>query len=156
MAILFCFLTIGNQVVAQKSSENSASLIMGKPTVKLTEVQWNGVGCYKIEMPMGTVYFEKDKGVSGFKSFIDPEGKDWIASYMAPGPHGDYRGFPNSVDNFGHPGRDSGSITKIIDGKTEGDQVVLESTNGKFTFQYWFFVDNNYNSNKIKIRFKYH
>lgn len=141
MAILFCFLTVGSQVVAQKSSENSASLIMGKPTVRLTEVQWNGVGCYKIEMPMGTVYFEKDKGVSGFKSFIDPEGKDWIASYMAPGPHGDYRGFPNSIGNFGHAGRDSGSTTKIIDGKTAGDQVILESTNGKFTFQYWFFVD---------------
>jgi len=37
--------------------------------VKALEVEWGGVGCYKIEMPMGTVYFEKDNGVSGFKSF---------------------------------------------------------------------------------------
>lgn len=109
--------------------------------VRLSEVRWAGVGCYKIEMPMGTVYFEKDNGVSGFKSFIDNEGNDWIASYMPPGPNGDFRGFPNSVGNFGHAGRDSGSTTKIVNSRTEGDVVVLESTNAKFTFQYWFFAD---------------
>lgn len=109
--------------------------------VTLTEVEWHGTGCYKIEMSMGTVYFEKDNGVSGFKSFVDPEGNDWIASYMEPGPHGDYRGFPNSTGNFGHAGRDSGSTTTIKNDIREGDLVVLESTNGKFTFQYWFFTD---------------
>ena len=109
--------------------------------VKLTEAEWHGTGCYKIEMPMGTVYFEKDNGVSGFKSFIDPDGKDWIASYMDPGPNGDFRGFPNSVGNFGHAGKNSGSTTKIVDGITEGDVVILESTNEKFTFQHWFFAD---------------
>ena len=118
----------------------SSSLLKAQ-NVKLTEVEWHGAGCYKIEMPMGTVYFEKDNGVSGFKSFIDPEGNDWIASYMEPGPNGDFRGFPNSVGNFGHAGRDSGSKTVIVDGKTEGDVVVLESANDKFTFQYWFFAD---------------
>ena len=109
--------------------------------VKLTEETWHETGCYKIEMRMGTVYFEKNNGVSGFKSFIDPEGNDWIASYMEPGPNGDFRGFPNSTDNFGHAGRNSGSVTTIVDGITEGDVVVLESTNEKFTFQYWFFAD---------------
>lgn len=109
--------------------------------VRLSEVIWGGVGCYKIELPTGTVYFEKDKGVSGFKSFIDLEGNDWIASYMPPGPNGDFRGFPNSVGNFGHAGRDSGSTTKIVDGRTEGDYVILESSNADFTFQYWFFPD---------------
>lgn len=109
--------------------------------VRLTEVTWGGVGCYKIEMPMGTVYFEKDKGVSGFKSFVDPDGNDWIASYMPPGPNGDFRGFPNSVGNFGHAGRDSGSTTKVVDDRREGDHVVLESSNADFTFQYWFFPD---------------
>ncbi len=109
--------------------------------VKLTEVQWHGVGCYKIEMPMGIVYFEKDNGVSGFKSFIDNEGNDWIASYLPPGPNGDFRGFPNSTGNFGHAGRDSGSTTIVVDGKTEGDLVILESSNKDFTFQYWFFPD---------------
>ena len=109
--------------------------------VKLTEAVWHGTGCFKIEMPMGTVYFEKDNGVSGFKSFIDLEGNDWIASYLEPGPNGDYRGFPNSVGNFGHAGRNSGSTTTIVDGKTEGEPVILESTNEKFTFQYWFFSD---------------
>lgn len=109
--------------------------------VKLTETEWHGTGCYRIEMPMGTVYFEKDNGVSGFKSFIDPDGNDWIASYLEPGPNGDYRGFPNSVGNFGHAGRSSGSVTTIVDGKTEGDVVILESANEKLTFQYWFFAD---------------
>jgi hypothetical protein len=109
--------------------------------VKLTEAIWHGAGCYKIEMTMGTVYFEKDNGVSGFKSFIDPEGNDWIASYMEPGPNGNFRGFPNSIDNFGHAGRNSGSTTKIVNGITEGDVVILESSNEKFTFQYWFFAD---------------
>jgi hypothetical protein len=109
--------------------------------VKASEVEWGGVGCYKIEMPMGTVYFEKDNGVSGFKSFVDPEGNDWIASYMEPGPRGDFRGFPNSVGNFGHAGRNSGSKTIVVDGKTEGDVVILESSNSDFTFQYWFFED---------------
>jgi hypothetical protein len=109
--------------------------------VRLSEVTWGGVGCYKIKMPMGTVYFEKDNGVSGFKSFIDPAGNDWIASYMPPGPNGDFRGFPNSVGNFGHAGRDSGSTTTVVDGRTEGDHVVLESSNADFTFQYWFFPD---------------
>ncbi len=109
--------------------------------VRLSEVTWGGVGCYKIEMPMGTVYFEKDNGVSGFKSFIDLEGNDWIASYMPPGPNGDFRGFPNSVGNFGHAGRNSGSSTNVVDGRTEGDLVVLESANADFTFQYWFFPD---------------
>jgi len=104
-------------------------------------VEWHGADCYRIEMPMGTVYFEKGNGVSGFKSFIDPDGNDWVASYMEPGPNGDFRGFPNSVGNFGHAGRDSGSTTVVVDGKTEGDVVVLESTNGTFTFQYWFFAD---------------
>lgn len=108
-------------------------------TVRLTEVQYQGVGAYRIEMAMGTVYFEKDKGVSGFKSFFDPAGADWIASYLEPGPNGEFRGFPNSVGNFGHAGRDSGSTTTIVDGRTQGDVVILESTNGKFTFQYWFF-----------------
>lgn len=73
--------------------------------VRLTEVTYSGVGAYKIEMQMGTVYFEKDKGVSGFKSFMDPDGADWIASYLPPGPNGEFRGFPNSVGNFGHAGR---------------------------------------------------
>jgi PelA/Pel-15E family pectate lyase len=109
--------------------------------VRLSEATWGGVGCYKIEMPMGTVYFEKDNGVSGFKSFIDPAGNDWIASYMPPGPNGDFRGFPNSVGNFGHAGRDSGSTTVVVDGRTEGDHVILESSNADFTFQYWFFSD---------------
>jgi hypothetical protein len=109
--------------------------------VTLTEVVWAGAGCYKIEMPMGTVYFEKDNGVSGFKSFIDNEGNDWIASYMKPGPRGQYRGFPNSVGNFGHAGRDSGSETIIVNNKTEGELVILESENSDFTFQYWFFAD---------------
>lgn len=139
--LLSCICCYTSICVAQKKLNIKKSNIVIKDKVKLTEVQWHGTGCYKIEMPMGTVYFEKDKGVSGFKSFIDSEGKDWIASYLEPGPHGDYRGFPNSVGNFGHAGRDSGSTTKIVDGITEGDQVVLESTNGKFTFQYWFFVD---------------
>jgi len=132
-----------------KSAEGLANLdhikLTPAPTstapVRLSEVQWGGVGCYQIEMTMGTVYFEKDKGVSGFKSFIDDEGNDWLASYMPPGPNGDFRGFPNSIGNFGHAGRDSGSTTTIVDGKTEGDFVVLESSNGKFTFQYWFFAD---------------
>jgi hypothetical protein len=109
--------------------------------VKLTEVQWHGTGCYKIEMPTGTVYFEKDNGVSGFKSFIDNEGNDWIASYLPPGPNGNFRGFPNSNGNFGHAGRDSKSVTRIIDDKTEGELVILESSNPDFTFQYWFFPD---------------
>jgi PelA/Pel-15E family pectate lyase len=109
--------------------------------VRLSEVTWGGVGCYRIEMPMGTVYFEKDNGVSGFKSFFDKEGNDWIASYLPPGPNGEFRGFPNSVDNFGHAGRDSGSTTTIVDGRTEGDHVILESSNADFTFQYWFFPD---------------
>jgi hypothetical protein len=109
--------------------------------VRLREVIWAGVACYKIEMPMGTVYFEKDNGVSGFKSFVDPDGNDWIAAYMPPGPNGDFRGFPNSVGNFGHAGRDSGSTTIVVDDKTEGDLVILESSNADFTFQYWFFAD---------------
>lgn len=109
--------------------------------VRLSEVTWGGVGCYKIEMPTGTVYFEKDNGVSGFKSFIDLEGNDWIASYMPPGPNGDFRGFPNSVGNFGHAGRNSGSTTTVVDGRTDGDLVILESANADFTFQYWFFPD---------------
>jgi PelA/Pel-15E family pectate lyase len=109
--------------------------------VKLTEVTWHGTGCYMIEMSMGTVYFEKDNGVSGFKSFLDPDGNDWIASYLPPGPNGDFRGFPNSPGNFGHAGRDSGSTTFVVDGKTEGDCVILESSNAEFSFQYWFFAD---------------
>ncbi len=109
--------------------------------VRLSEVTWGGVGCYKIETPMGTVYFEKDNGISGFKSFVDRAGNDWIAAYMPPGPNGDFRGFPNSVGNFGHAGRNSGSTTKVIDGRTEGDHVILESSNVDFTFQYWFFPD---------------
>lgn len=113
----------------------------GRP-VKVTEEMWQGVGTYKVEMAMGTVYFEKDNGVSGFKGFLDSEGKDWVASYYGPGPNNDFRGFPNSTDNFGHAGRNSGSTTIVVGGKTEGDHVVLESTNGKFTFQYWFFHDH--------------
>ncbi|TXK31157.1 hypothetical protein FVR03_19945 [Pontibacter qinzhouensis] len=109
--------------------------------VKLTEEEWHGAGCYKIAMPMGTVYFEKDNGVSGFKSFIDKEGNDWIASYMEPGPNGDFRGFPNSTGDFGHAGRNSNSTTVVVNGKTEGDLVILESSNPDFTFQYWFFPD---------------
>lgn len=120
----------------------SCSSVASAQSVKLTEVEWHGTDCYRIEMPMGTVYFEKGGGVSGFKSFVDPEGNDWIASYMEPGPNGDFRGFPNSVGNFGHAGRDSGSTTTVVDGRTEGDFVVLESTNGKFTFQYWFFPEH--------------
>lgn len=112
------------------------------PAVRLTEVEYHGIGAYRIEMPMGTVYFEKDEGVSGFKSFLDTDGADWIASYLEPGPNGEFRGFPNSVGNFGHAGRDSGSTTLIVDGRTEGDVIVLESTNGIFTFQYWFFASH--------------
>ncbi len=110
------------------------------PPVRLTEVEYAGVGAFRIEMPMGTVYFEKDNGVSGFKSFFDPAGADWIASYLEPGPNGEFRGFPNSVGNFGHAGRDSGSTTHVVEGRTEGEFVILESANDSFTFQYWFFA----------------
>ncbi|MEP1445308.1 MAG: pectate lyase [Paraglaciecola sp.] len=109
--------------------------------VKLSEVVWHGAHCYKIEMTMGTVYFEKDNGVSGFKSFIDSQGNDWIASYLPPGPKGEYRGFPNSVGNFGHAGRDSGSTTRILNNVREGDSVILESSNNDFTFRYHFLAD---------------
>lgn len=119
-----------------------AASVVASPAVRLTEVNYRGVGAYRIEMPMGVVYFEKDNGVSGFKSFFDPAGADWIASYLEPGPNGEFRGFPNSVGNFGHAGRDSGSTTFVVDGKTEGDVVILESTNGSFTFQYWFFASH--------------
>lgn len=108
------------------------------PPVRLSEVEWQGVSCYKIEMPMGTVYFEKDKGVSGFKSFVDNEGKDWVASYLSPGPKGEYRGFPNGPGNFGHAGRDSGSTSIVVGEKRSGDHVVIETSNGKFRYQYWF------------------
>jgi len=134
IAVIWFAAVLPGMVAAQNSERPSH--------VKLTEVNWHGVGAYKIEMPMGTVYFEKDGGVSGFKSFVDNEGNDWIASYLPPGPNGDFRGFPNSVGNFGHAGRDSGSTTKIVNGVTEGDLVVLESTNGTFTFQYYFFADH--------------
>lgn len=107
--------------------------------VNISEISWKEVGCYRIETPMGTVYFEKDNGVSGFKSFIDNEENDWIASYLPPGPHGEYRGFPNSPGNFGHAGRNSNSTTIIVDDKTEGEFVVLESWNENFKYQYWFF-----------------
>lgn len=107
--------------------------------VKASEVEWGGVGCYKIEMPTGTVYFEKDNGVSGFKSFVDPEGNDWIASNMEPGPHGEWRGFPNCPGNFGHAGRTSNSQSTFVDNKMEGEFIILESSNDVFTFQYWFF-----------------
>lgn len=129
---------------ADKNTSPTPAAEMKQPvtSVKLTEIQWHGVGCYRIEMSMGVVYFEKDNGVSGFKSFVDPEGNDWVASYLPPGPNGNFRGFPNSVGNFGHAGRDSGSTNIVVDGKTEGDHVILESTNGKFTFQYWFFPDH--------------
>lgn len=130
----------GSSTTAVEKTKNTRPLERTYP-VKLTEVNWHGTGCYRIEMPMGTVYFEKDKGVSGFKSFVDPEGNDWIASYLPPGPNGNFRGFPNSVGNFGHAGRDSDSTTRIVDGKTEGDVVILESSNDGFTFQYWFFAD---------------
>lgn len=111
----------------------------GRAQVKVSETVWKGVGCFKIEMPMGTVYFEKDNGVSGFKSFVDNEGNDWIASYLPPGPHGEYRGFPNSLGNFGHAGRDSNSTTIIVGDKKEGDHIILESWNDDFKYQYWFF-----------------
>ena len=137
--LLIAFFSFSGAISAYGQNSNAGN--KPAPHVKLTEVQWHGTGCYRIEMTMGTVYFEKDNGVSGFKSFIDNEGNDWIASYLEPGPNGDYRGFPNSIGNFGHAGRNSGSTTMIVDGKTEGDQVILESTNGKFTFQYWFFAD---------------
>jgi len=106
--------------------------------VKATKAEWGGVGCYRIEMPIGTVYFEKDNGVSGFKSFVDPEGNDWIASYMEPGPYGEWRGFPNSPGNFGHAGRNSNSKNAFIDNKMEGEFIILESSNDDFPFQYWF------------------
>jgi hypothetical protein len=112
------------------------------PPVQLTEVQWQGVGCYRIEMPMGTVYFEKDNGVSGFKSFIDREGRDWIASHLPPAPSSGARGFPNTVGGFGHAGRNSGSTNHVLNGKTEGDCVIVQSSNTNFTFQYWFFADH--------------
>jgi hypothetical protein len=113
-----------------------------QPQVRLTEVEWHGVGCYKIEMSMGTVYFEKDNGVSGFKSFIDREGRDWIASHLPPVPSSGFRGFPNTVGGFGHAGRDSGSTNCVVGGRTEGDFVIVESSNTNFTFQYWFFPDH--------------
>ncbi|WP_308992189.1 pectate lyase [Mariniflexile litorale] len=140
LVILF-FISNASEINSQEKKNNKNSPTHKPSAVKLTEVSWHDMGCYKIEMEMGTVYFEKDNGVSGFKSFIDTEGNDWVASYLEPGPNGDFRGFPNSVGNFGHAGRDSGSTTTIVNGITEGDQVILESTNGKFTFQYWFFAD---------------
>lgn len=60
---------------------------------------------------------------------------------LPPSPNGDFRGFPNSIGNFGHAGRNSGSKTTIVNGKKEGDFVILESSNNKFTFRYWFFAD---------------
>jgi PelA/Pel-15E family pectate lyase len=137
-----CILLLALNYVANVAIAQSNALTANPPSqVKLTEVDWHGTDCYRIEMPMGTVYFEKGGGVSGFKSFIDPDGNDWIASYLPPGPNGNFRGFPNSVGNFGHAGRDSGSTTKIVDGITEGNVVILESSNEKFSFQYWFFAD---------------
>ncbi|MBC8052415.1 MAG: hypothetical protein H7Y13_05080 [Sphingobacteriaceae bacterium] len=135
--LFFFYLCLNTLLVLGQKAKKGVKL----PPVVLTEVKWHDTGCYRIQMPMGTVYFEKDNGVSGFKSFIDNEGNDWIASYLPPGPNGDYRGFPNSIGNFGHAGRNSGSKTIIVDGKTQGEVVILESSNDKFTFQYWFFAD---------------
>lgn len=118
----------------------ASSLSVAQP-VTLSETDWHGSDTYKITMPMGTVYFEKGNGISGFKSFIDSQGKDWIASYLPPGPKGEYRGFPNSVGGFGHAGRDSGSVTRVVNNIIQGDVVILESSNPYFTFRYHFFAD---------------
>jgi len=81
-------LLVASLVLARVAIGNAAA----EPPVRLTETGWHGLGCYKIEMPTGTVYFEKYKGVPGFKSFVDNAGKDWIASYLPPEPKGKYRG----------------------------------------------------------------
>ncbi len=135
------FTALGAEGLANLDHLRISPVPVSTAPVRLSEVTWGGVGCYRIEMPMGTVYFEKDNGVSGFKSFLDSEGNDWIASYLPPGPNGNFRGFPNSAGGFGHAGVNSGSTTKVVDGRTEGDFVVLESANADFTFQYWFFPD---------------
>ena len=85
VCLTFCFKNVSGQEKTSGRKSSSHPLrgqvtVGNPPPVKLTEVQWHGTGCYRIEMSMGTVYFEKDNSVSGFKSFIDSEGNDWIAS----------------------------------------------------------------------------
>jgi hypothetical protein len=59
-------------------------------------------------------------------SFVDQVGWDWIQSDFGLKPvH--YRGFPNSIDRWGHPSEDNGTTFNKIIGSPTGDHVIIES-----------------------------
>jgi hypothetical protein len=94
--------------------------------VSISEVEWQGRSCFKIDMEMGTFYWENGPSRSGFLSFVDKNGWDWIQSNygLKPVP---YRGFPNSIDRWGHPSEDNGTTYNKIIGTPTGDHVIIES-----------------------------
>ncbi len=103
-------------------------LLVIPPTkaVTISEVIWQQRSCYKIEMEMGVFYWENGPGRSGFVSFVDKNGWDWIQSDygLKPVP---YRGFPNSIDRWGHPSEDNGTTYNKIIGNSSGNHVIIES-----------------------------
>lgn len=101
-------------------------------------VSWQGVNCYKVVTPWATLYFENNKGSSGFKSIIDRQGKDWLQAGYGWGNSFDWRGFPNMTEgNFGHASRDSGSANTVE--MNDPGHVVIASKNKRMECKYHFF-----------------
>jgi hypothetical protein len=94
--------------------------------VSVSEVTWQDRTVFKVETKTGTYYWESAPNRSGFMSFVDKDGWDWIQSGYGPKPIR-YRGFPNSIDRWGHPSEDNGTAYNKIVGPARGDHVIVES-----------------------------
>jgi len=92
----------------------------------ISEVTWQDRVNFKIETTMGTFYWESAPNRSGFMSFVDKDGWDWIQSdyglKKAP-----YRGFPNTIDRWGHPSEDNGTAYNKVIGPKSGKHLIIES-----------------------------
>jgi hypothetical protein len=85
--------------------------------------------------------FEAGQGRSGFGGLWSNDGTDWLQCYGGPGTPQN-RGFPNSIDNFGHANRSSEATNTIRDNKREGDHLIIDAENKSLKFAYHFFEDH--------------
>jgi len=109
---------------------------------------------WMIETKNAKWLFEAKDEISGLGGLWSNDGKDWLQCFSGP-MQPLSRGFPNSVGNFGHPNRPSGSVNTIRGDKRSGDHVIIDSENNDLHFAYHFF-ETHLTIEVLKAKTGYH
>ncbi len=103
----------GPVLLVEYASETVAGADVGR--VSLEDVaDFEGQPGFRIRTPSATYVYHKEG--AAFASILDNAGTEWIGYHPGNRAAGEFRGFPNLGDSFGHPGLrgDAAAISRAV------------------------------------------